>query len=298
MAETGEITVLGRYKDIINRAGENISPVTMERLPNHVEGVQSSQVVGVPDKIAGEVPIAVIKMRNNGVVSKSILHDRIVKELGVAFALERVIDLKELALDDFPATATGKVRRVDVRHLVREFLNLESEASARMIARQPTEAALTRTWARFSGVPEESISPTMLLEGMVDSVTVMRFRSQVTKDLGKTFSLEELNRYPTIVEQAKLLDSQGENGVLRDPNTINVAARVGPPQLSQVVHARGKQAMFDELKQETENKLHPLGLSWDQEVEEVLPIYDFFRIRLAYSLLFRIRFLCANATTK
>ena len=62
MAETGEISVLGRYKDVINRTGENISPSTMERVLNRVEGVQSAQVFGVSDEIAGEVPVAVIKM--------------------------------------------------------------------------------------------------------------------------------------------------------------------------------------------------------------------------------------------
>jgi len=303
MAVTGEISVLGRYKDIINRAGENISPSVMERVLNQVEGVQSCQVVGVPDEVAGEVPVAVMKMTRDGAVSKSLLYDRIVKELGVTFALGRVFDLKELHFDDFPTTATGKVRKVDVKHLVLEHLRYESESSARMTsrmtAREPTEAVLTRIWARFSGVSENQISPTMSLEGMVDSVTVMRFRSQVRKELGKTFSLEELNRNPTIVKQAAILDRQQES-VLRGNDTGSEPVREGPPQLSDLVHARGKQAAFDEVRQETERKLDALGLSWDKDVEEVLPIYDFLQFWRATtdSIIFRIVFACAKATTK
>ena len=110
MAAGGEITVLGRYKDIINRAGENISPSVMESVLNQVEGVQASQVVGVPDEVAGEVPVAVIKIANGDSVSKALLHDRIIKEIGPAFALEGIIDLADLALDNWPTTATGKVR--------------------------------------------------------------------------------------------------------------------------------------------------------------------------------------------
>lgn len=299
MAVTGEISVLGRYKDIINRAGENISPSVMERVLNQVEGVQSCQVVGVPDEVAGEVPVAVIKMTKDGTVSKSLLHDRIVKELGVAFALERVFDLKELAVDDFPTTATGKVRKVDVRHLVLEHLRYESESSIRMTARVPTEAVLTRIWARFSGVPENRISPTMSLEGMVDSVTVMRFRSQVKKELGKTFSLEELNQNPTIVKQAAILDRQ-EESVLRGNDARSEPIREGPPRLSDLVHARGKQAAFDDVRRQTERKLDALGLSWDKDVEGVLPIYDFLQFWRATtdSIIFRIVFACAKATTK
>ncbi|KAL8691266.1 MAG: hypothetical protein Q9218_003468 [Villophora microphyllina] len=297
MANAGEITVLGRYKDIINRAGENISPSVMERVLNTVEGIQSSHVVGVPDETAGEVPVAVIRLSEEGTVSKHTLHERIVKELGVAFALERVMDLRELGADHWPTTATGKVRKVDVRQLVLDHLESESKRSTRETAREPTEAALTRIWARFSGVPENQISPTMSLEGMVDSVNVMRFRSQIKKELGKTLSLEELNANPTIVKQAAILDRQQEN-VLRSNGATAELARKGPPQLSDIVHARSNQTVFDDIRQTAEKKLNTLGLSWDQDVEDILPNYDFLMAwRVNINIIFRISFMSARATT-
>ncbi|KAL8915756.1 MAG: hypothetical protein Q9172_006690 [Xanthocarpia lactea] len=298
MAETGEITVLGRYKDIINRAGENISPSVIERVLNDVADVHSSQVVGVPDEVAGEVPVAVIKMSKAGTIDKNSLQERIVQELGVTFALERVMDLKELAIDDWPTTATGKIRKVDVRQLVLDHFDFETKKSTREVAREPTKAALTRLWARFAGVPENQLSPTMSLEGMVDSVTVMRFRSQVKKELGKTFSLEELNANPTIVKQAAILDRQQE-GVLRGNDAEAEPAQEGPPGLNDVVHARGNQATFDDIRQAAEQKLHALGLSWDRDVEDILPIYDFLQVwRQVLSIIFRIAFLSAKATTE
>ncbi|KAL9023109.1 MAG: hypothetical protein Q9180_008386, partial [Flavoplaca navasiana] len=296
MAETGEITVLGRYKDIINRAGENISPSVMERVLNDVADVHSSQVVGIPDEVAGEVPVAVIKMCTAGTISKKSLQERIVQELGVTFALERVMDLKELAIEDWPTTATGQIRKVDVRQLVLDHLNFETKKSTRGVAREPTEVALTRLWARFAGVPESQLSPTMSLEGMVDSVTVMRFRSQVKKELGKTFSLEELNANPTIVKQAAILDRQ-QGSLMRGNDMEAERAREGPPRLDDVVHARGNQATFDDIRHVAEQKLHALGLSWDQDVEDILPIYDFLQLwRVVLSIMFRISFLSAKAT--
>lgn len=297
MAETGEITVLGRYKDMINRAGENISPSTVERVLNQVEGVKSSQVIGVPDEVAGEVPVAVIKMTQGGAVPRSTLHDRVVKELGVAFALERVIDVKELATDDFPTSATGKVRKVDLKHMVTDYLRYESTKSARMTAREPTETALIRIWARFSGVPENQMSPTMSLEGLVDSVTVMRFRSQVKKELGKTFSLEELNSNLTIVKQAAILDRQQES-VLKGADAEMGLVREGPPRMSDVVHARGKAPAFEDVRRETMRKLDALGLSWEADVEDILPIYDFLESwrKNTGSMIFRIVFHCVNTS--
>ncbi|KAI4224909.1 MAG: hypothetical protein L6R36_004309 [Xanthoria steineri] len=297
MAETGEITVLGRYKDIINRAGENISPSVMERVLNGVEAVQSSQVVGIPDEIAGEVPVAVIEMRKDGMVSKSLLQERIVKELGVAFALERVMDLKELAVENWPTTATGKIRKVDIRQLVLDHLDFESNPPTRELAPESTEAALTRIWAHFAGVPENQLSPTTSLEGMVDSVTVMRFRSQVKKELGKTFSLEELNANPTIIKQAAILDRQQES-ILRGNEAGHGPAREGPPGLDDVVHARSNPSIFDDIRQTAEKKLHALGLSWAKDVEEILPIYDALQAwRVKLNIMFRLAFLSAKATT-
>lgn len=297
MAETGEITVLGRYKDIINRAGENISPSVMERVLNEVDGVESSQVVGVADEVAGEVPVAVIKTANNHTVSKSLLHDRIVKELGVAFALERVLDLKEIAIDNWPTTATGKIRKVDVRQLVLDHLEFESKGPNGEITRESTETALRRIWARFSGVPANEISPTTPLEDMVDSVTVMRFRSQVKKELGKTFSLEELNANTTIEKQAAILDRR-QGSTMHDNKAPAELIREGPPRLEDVVHTRGDQAIFDEIRQTAEEALHAVGLSWDKDVEEILPIYDFLQAwRTNISIRFRINFVSAKATT-
>ncbi|KAL8957653.1 MAG: hypothetical protein Q9183_005999, partial [Haloplaca sp. 2 TL-2023] len=298
MAESGELTMLGRYKDVINRAGENISPSVMERVLNRQQGVKSCQVVGIPDEIAGEVPVAVVETTNNVTYSKPMLHDQVIKELGVTFALERVLDLKELAIDRWPTTATGKVRKVSVRQLVLDHLDFESKGSATETAQQePTQAALTRIWARFSGVPEDQLSPTMSLEGMVDSVTVMRFRSQVKKELGKNISLEELNANPTITKQAAILDSrQGSSSHRSEPQAE--PTRVGPPTLEDVVHARGDQTIFDEVRQAAEEKLQILGLSWEQDVEEIFPMYDFLQAwRDNISIFFRIAFMTAKSTT-
>ncbi|KAL8767601.1 MAG: hypothetical protein Q9209_005931 [Squamulea sp. 1 TL-2023] len=298
MAKTGEITVLGRYKDIINRAGENISASNMERVLNQIQGVQSSQVIGVPDEVAGEVPVAVVKTTTGENVPMSLIQDRIVKELGVACALERIVYLKELAIDEFPTTATGKVRKVELKQLVLEHLRFGSSMT-RMVGQEPTEAALTRLWARFIGVPENQISPTMSLEGMVDSVTVMRFRSQVKKDLGKTFSLEELNLNPTVVQQAALLDRQ-QDSVLRHNDARLQTVRKGPSRLDEIVQARGSPLIYDEVRRGAEEKLYALGLSWEKDVEEVLPIYDFLTAWRAVtdSVMFRIGYVCVNATTE
>ena len=208
------------------------------------------------------------------------------------------MELKELAIESFPTTATGKVRKVDIRHIVLEHLLDELKSSTRMIAREPTQAALTRILARFSGVPKNQFSPTMSLQGLLDSITVMRFQSQVKKELGKTLKIEELKENPTKVEQAALLDQQ-RAGVLPVKEAGFNLVREGPPSLTDSAHALGRKVAFEEVRQEAETKLHVLGLSCDEDVEEVLPIHNFLQYWRAgtESIIFRIGFACAKATT-
>lgn len=296
MAETGEISILGRYKDMIIRAGTNISPPTIETVLDQVEGL-TSQVVGIPDDVAGEVPVAVVKMANGCKVSKIWLQEHVIRNLGGTFALERVIDLRDLGIEDFPRTATGKVRKVDIRRLVQELVGQKSNKLTEVTNPESTEAALTRIWAHFLGMRRDRILPTMSLEGLVDSVTVMRFRHQVRNELGKVISLEELNKNTNIKAQAQVLDSQNERLLAR---VSHITSRQSAPGVGDVVHVCGDSAEFTHVREVAERSLHGLGLSWDKDVEDVLPIWDFGQLMLDQSGLrsgrFKVAFTCSNVT--
>ena len=297
MAETGEILILGRYKDMIIRAGINISPRIIEEVLDQVENL-TSQVVGIPDDVAGELPVAVVKMVDGCEVSKTLLQEHVIRNLGATFALERVIDLRELGLDDFPRTATGKVRKVDIRRLVQELLGRESNNSTDVANPESTEAALTLIWARLLGMPGDRILPTMSLEGIVDSVTVMRFRHQVRKELGKIISLAELNENTNIKAQALVLDSRNKSLL---SGVMYRKSRLLAPGISDIVHAYGESVEFAHIRAAVERKLDGLGLSWDRDVEDVLPIWDFGQLMLDHqsgllSGRFRVAFTCSNVT--
>ncbi len=296
MAETGEISILGRYKDMIIRAGANISPMTIEKVLDQIEDL-TSQVVGIPDDVAGEVPVAVVKMANGCNVSKIWLQELVIRNLGGTFALERVIDLRDLGIDDFPRTATGKVRKVDIRRLVQKLVGQNSKKSTEVTNPESTEAALTRIWARFLGMRGDRILPTMSLEGLVDSVTVMRFRHQVRNELGKVISLEELNKNTNIKAQAQVLDSKNERLLA---SVSHIMSRQSAPGVGDVVHACGDPAELTRIREVAERSLHGLGLSWDKDVEDVLPIWEFGQFFLDQSGLrsgrFRVAFTCSNVT--
>ena len=236
-------------------------------------------------------------MVNGRNVSKTELQEHVIRNLGPTFALERVIDLRDFGIDDFPRTATGKVRKVDIRRLVQELLERESNTSIDSTNPESTEATLTRIWARFLGMPGDRILPTMSLEGIVDSVTVMRFRHQVRSELGKVISLEELNENTTIKAQARILDGKKEKLL---GGVSHIMSRRSAPGVGDVVHACGDPVKFTHIREAVERKLHGLGLSWDSDVEDVLPVWDFGQFMLDPSGLrsgrFRVAFTCSNVT--
>ena len=118
MDEDKVVFITGRLKDLIIRAGENINPAKIEDALNSLPGIVA-QVVGALDGIAGEIPVAVIK--SGGPLDKELLA-RTVGKLGARYALEDILSLQHLGLEQFPTTATGKVKKQQLKALVATYL--------------------------------------------------------------------------------------------------------------------------------------------------------------------------------
>src|SRR5262249_11016605 len=86
--------------------GENISPAEIEGFLHKHPGIESVQVVGVPDERYGEELCACIKTKVGNVISeeeiRSFCQDRIAH-----FKIPRYIRF----VDAFPMTASGKIQK-------------------------------------------------------------------------------------------------------------------------------------------------------------------------------------------
>jgi acyl-CoA synthetase (AMP-forming)/AMP-acid ligase II len=90
----GRIFIVGRYKDMIIRGGENISPSAVESaigLIPQLKGVLV-QVVAAPDDIAGEVPVAVMQGDVNPELAQDV-QDAVIKSMGTIYVPDEVISL-------------------------------------------------------------------------------------------------------------------------------------------------------------------------------------------------------------
>jgi acyl-CoA synthetase len=114
--EDGFLTITDRVKDIIIRGGENISAAEVEQSLQGLPGVAELAVVGAPDARLGEHACAIVRMQPGAV--PVTLADVTAHLARIGIARQKWPEALRL-VDDFPRTASGKIRKVDLRAWLR-----------------------------------------------------------------------------------------------------------------------------------------------------------------------------------
>ncbi|KAK0411864.1 hypothetical protein QR680_005885 [Steinernema hermaphroditum] len=123
MNESGSINIVGRMKDMVIRGGENIYPAEIEQFLFKHHAVADVHIVGVPDERFGEEMCAWIRLKEG--------HDAITAEAIKEFCRGKIATYKIPRYilfkkeHEFPLTATGKVRKVELRELSKKDLGLQ-----------------------------------------------------------------------------------------------------------------------------------------------------------------------------
>ena len=112
IGEDGRVRFRGRLKEMIKTGGINVAPLEVEAVLLTHPAVKQAYVVGVPDRVRGELVAAAIELREGQPVTGETLD---------GFCRERLASYKVPALfvfrksDDFPRTSTGKVQKPRLR---------------------------------------------------------------------------------------------------------------------------------------------------------------------------------------
>ncbi|KAL9484145.1 hypothetical protein ACSS6W_002934 [Trichoderma asperelloides] len=221
--KNGVVYILGRYNDLIIRGGENINPWKIESVLSEIPGLQQAFVVGVPDEIAGQIPVAIVKLASR--VAKIEIMEK-ARLLGPQYTLDTVYTLEELGLRGIPATSIGKPKRamladivIKKQHVGRSKIS-EMESQDNEVA--ILEEGLGEIWERLVGVHPNKTDDIFCL---ADSITLLRYCDTVLRVYGKRLYLQDLSRCNTIEAQAQLL-------VARDPSP-RAGARIEPKAVIQ-----------------------------------------------------------------
>jgi fatty-acyl-CoA synthase len=95
---------------MIITGGENIYPAELELLLGEMDGVTGAAVIGVPDDRWGEVPWAIMTVRTGVTIDTETAREFLDGKIA-RYKLPR----KVVIVDDLPRTASGKVRKTDLR---------------------------------------------------------------------------------------------------------------------------------------------------------------------------------------
>jgi fatty-acyl-CoA synthase len=125
MDEDGYVSITGRLKDIVIRGGENISPREIEEVLHTHPDVRDAQVIGVPDALLGEELMAWVQLRPGAAGLTTSDMRRFVRGKLAHYKIPRYLHL----VDEFPMTASGKVRKVAMREEAIELLDLDPTLS-------------------------------------------------------------------------------------------------------------------------------------------------------------------------
>jgi fatty-acyl-CoA synthase len=123
----GYVNIVGRVKDMIIRGGENIYPAEIEEFLMRHPKIAEAQVVGVPDSFMGEEVAAVLRLRPNEIITE----DEIRSYCCDGISRHKVPQYIRFA-SVFPLTASGKVKKFELKAQLTRELGLED------VARQKT----------------------------------------------------------------------------------------------------------------------------------------------------------------
>jgi fatty-acyl-CoA synthase len=108
----GNLRIVGRLKDMVIRGGENIYPSEIETALLDHEAVATVAVTGVPDTYWGEEVAAFVKLWGGADATLEMLRDYAAQRLA-----KHKVPRHWYFVDDFPLTASGKIRKTELRDM-------------------------------------------------------------------------------------------------------------------------------------------------------------------------------------
>jgi fatty-acyl-CoA synthase len=120
MNADGYVNIVGRVKDMIIRGGENIYPAEIEEFLMRHHKIAEAQVVGLPDSFMGEEVAALLRLKPDEGASE----DEIREYCRDGISRHKVPKYIRF-VTSFPLTASGKVKKFELKELLARELGLE-----------------------------------------------------------------------------------------------------------------------------------------------------------------------------
>jgi acyl-CoA synthetase (AMP-forming)/AMP-acid ligase II len=206
----GELHLVGRIKEQINRGGEKISPAEIDAVLRSLPGIADAGAFPVPHPRLGEEVVAAVVLHPGTVADEAALLARAREVLGANRAPRRLWFVPRL-----PRTEAGKLRRGELPAWVGyDPTGLPApEGDVQAPPMSPLEAALAELWASVLEQPAVPLSADFFLLGG-DSLRGTRLLGRVRAVLGVDLPLRALFADArTVAGMARRIEAQREKAV-------------------------------------------------------------------------------------
>ncbi len=200
--EDSYLTLTGRSKEMINRAGETIAPREIDEVLLDHELVRQALAFGVPDQRLGEQPAAAVVLEPGAMIEELALRQWVETRLSAAKVPRRIIFMETL-----PLGPTGKLQRIGMaeRLGLSDLDDLEDGPTEWVGPRTLTEEVIAGIWSEVLDRPSVSVDDRFLDLGG-DSMLAMRLLNRVRERLQIDPSIVAFFDRPTVAAQADLVD--------------------------------------------------------------------------------------------
>ena len=106
----GYLHIKGRKKEIIIRAGENISPCEIEDYIKKIPWIEQAVVIGVPADVIQEEIVACLVLKKG-----ETLHEEYIRQYLSSRIAHYKIPVKFLEFEEFPINSSGKIKLAEIK---------------------------------------------------------------------------------------------------------------------------------------------------------------------------------------
>jgi len=110
--DQGYIYISDRAKDMIISGGENIYSAEVETVIMELPQITGVALIGLPDQKWGEVPMAIVTLAEGATLEQGTLQQHLTGRIAKYKIPKQVV-----VVEDLPRTASGKVRKADLRRI-------------------------------------------------------------------------------------------------------------------------------------------------------------------------------------
>jgi acyl-CoA synthetase (AMP-forming)/AMP-acid ligase II len=187
----GYLTISGRLKEIINRAGEKISPREIDEAILEHEAIGQAVAFPVEHPTLGEDLAAAVVLRPGKTVSAEELRQFLGSRLSAHKVPQQIVFLPEL-----PKGPSGKVQRIGLANKVKDRL-----VAGYVAPSTDVEKKLVEIWKKVLDVERPGVRDNFFHLGGDSIQSVMM--ASLAREAGIAIFPRQIEKHPTIAELAK-----------------------------------------------------------------------------------------------